>query len=210
MSENKPYYCTKCKLKHYKGKIYADHKVYKVEVPAANAIKGGKIDEATLDKAILDTATIKSTIEKITPGKWNDVTVKFEENAKGEMACKVAVDGKEAKAKVVVAPERKVLVPGAWPSVKELDRFLITASKKQLRLLLEECPSVAGVKGGANSTWKANWRAAAWEGKDGSRIPFSIEEMIKYRPMIDKANKKRPGIFAGKRAKKALRMATEP
>jgi hypothetical protein len=86
---------------------------------------------------------------------------------------------------------------------KRLDQFLLVAKKNQLRVLLEGCR----VKF-ADEIYIAVWRVASWEKEVGhGRKPFTIDEAIKYGPLIDMANGKKPGILRRARSKKMLKEA---
>jgi hypothetical protein len=130
---------------------------------------------------------------------------KVETAKDGKMTGTASQAGKIIKtARVVIEPEKKDS-QGAF-TVKHLDAFLLHANRKQVNLLTTEFPWV--VKDGARL--KANWRVGCWEKPDGGRIPFTVEEMVKYAVLIDKVSGKHAGLLKKRRAKKALRDSAYP
>ena len=186
-NENKPYRCTKCGYKHVKGKVYEDHKQF-AELNVDKAMREQKMDKIKY-------------VQNIKPGDLDGLKVsKVETTKDGGLEGSVVTPAKTAIIKIEPSPEGD----GAFKDVTRLDTFLLHASKKQVKLLLEG--TRVRMLGGA---YIANWRMGAWEDViSHDRIPFNVEEMAKYRPMIDRANGKRPGMLANSRFKRALRDAT--
>jgi hypothetical protein len=175
-----------------KGKVYEEHKEFAESV--VNVPKRMEMDKIKY-------------VQGIKPGILDGLKISAVETAAdGSIAGRVETPTKTAIIKIEPSPEGD----GAFKDVTHLDAFLLHASRKQVRLLLDGT-RVKRFKGGVDTSHIANWKVGAWEGIiSHARIPFNVHEMVKYQPMIDKANGKHAGMLANGRSKRALREATAP
>jgi len=201
---SEPYKCTKCGRTHVKGKIYDDHREFAERKPTEIPVKGqgsmGIGDDFNGVKAApkpIEMVKVESTPNPMDRLKYvHDMKgANLNELVQGLKVSTVKENGKSAK--VEISGEKK----GGFWDTHALDAFLLKATRSQVKLMLDENPQVD--RGGV--MYKVNWRANAWESKDGVRIPFNVEEMLKYGAMIAMANGKHPGMLVKRRSKKALR-----
>jgi len=187
-NENKPYKCTKCGYNHVKGKIHEDHKQFAEAV--VNVPKRMEMDKIKY-------------VQDIKPGMLDGLKISKVENTKdGGLEGSMMTPAKTAIIKIEPSPEGD----GAFSDMARLDGFLLRASKRQIMLLLGG--TRVRMKGGV---YISNWKAGMWEDViSHARIPFNIEEVTKYMPMINMASGKRPGMLANARSKQALREAIKP